>query len=279
MVLTLPSSCNIDATRLSGYRISRERLFRGSLSPNDVCLAGRAMKETIADIRGLLAKLEEEAETASEATAVQAVSGMELPEIIQDFVDLLMPSLTPYQAAIYMYLLRHSILAGGTQLVRVSRRGLQAGVIKSASGQSETASYQKIRQTLEALEEIGAIRQQGEANRDGTPYRVLLPEEIDICQQTRAARMTVSKAVEVKDTELDYYNVRENRLKVYERDAYKCQHCGKQLTRFTSTLDHVTAVSQGGDNSLSNLITSCRECNSKKNARLLGDFMADMNPA
>ena len=103
------------------------------------------MKETIAEIRGLLAKLDEEADAASEATAVRAISGMELPDIIQDFVDLLMPSLTPYQAAIYMYLIRHSILEGGTQLIRVSRRGLQTRVIKSASGKSETASYQKIR--------------------------------------------------------------------------------------------------------------------------------------
>lgn len=237
------------------------------------------MRETIAEIRGLLAKLEEEADTASEASAVQAVSGMELPEIMQDFVDLLMPSLTPYQTAIYMYLLRHSILAGGTQLVRVSRRGLQSGVVKSASGQSDKVSYQLIQETLDNLEKIGAIGKQGEPNRDGTPYRVYLPEEIEICQNARAEQTTTANALEVNEAELDYYNVRENRLKVYERDAYKCQHCGKQLTRFTSTLDHITAVSQGGDNSLSNLITSCRECNSKKNARLLGDFMADMNPA
>lgn len=88
-----------------------------------------------------------------------------------------------------------------------------------------------------------------------------------------------SPRAQVGENEVDYYNYRENRLKIYERDGYKCQHCGKQLTRFTATLDHVTAVSQGGDNSFENLITSCRECNSKKNARLLGDFMADMNPS
>ena len=27
--------------------------------------------------------------------------------------------------------------------------------------------------------------------------------------------------------ELDYYNVSENRLKIFERDAYKCKYCGK----------------------------------------------------
>ena len=34
-----------------------------------------------------------------------------------------------------------------------------------------------------------------------------------------------------------------------------------------------------GDNSFENLVTSCLDCNSKKNARLLGDFMADMSPS
>lgn len=80
-----------------------------------------------------------------------------------------------------------------------------------------------------------------------------------------------------EEIEADYYNVRENRLKVYERDAFKCQHCGKQLTRFTTTLDHIQAVASGGDNSFTNLVTACRECNSKKNSRLLGDFLADEN--
>ena len=119
----------------------------------------------------------------------------------------------------------------------------------------------------------------GEPNREGTPYRVLLPEEIEVCQRAREKLREVPKPVSVKEQDVDYYNIRENRLKIYERDNYRCQHCSKQLTRFTATLDHVTPVSKGGDNSFVNLITSCLECNSKKNARLLGDFMADMNPS
>jgi 5-methylcytosine-specific restriction endonuclease McrA len=75
--------------------------------------------------------------------------------------------------------------------------------------------------------------------------------------------------------EPDYYNIRENRLKVYERDNYERKYCGKQLTRFTATLDHITPVARGGDNGLANLITACLECNSKTNVKPVGDFMAD----
>ena len=80
------------------------------------------------------------------------------------------------------------------------------------------------------------------------------------------------------EKDVDYYNVKENRIAIYERDNYVCKHCGKQLTRFSATLDHLRPVSAGGDNSYTNLVTSCRECNSKKTSKTLGDFIADTNP-
>jgi hypothetical protein len=209
---------------------------------------------------------------------------LELPDIIKDIVDLLMPEITPYEVAIYLYLLRHSIIEKGTQYIRASTRGLQSGVVKSAYAgrgkdpDSAAASLQKVRLTLAALVEIGAVRQEGEANREGTLYRVLLPEEIPVCIKRRQERTRQTAIVPATEAEADFYNVRENRIKIYERDNYTCGHCGKQLTRFTATLDHVQPVAEGGDNSASNLLTSCLQCNSRKTSRPLGDFMADANP-
>src|SRR6266436_147781 len=80
------------------------------------------------------------------------------------------------------------------------------------------------------------------------------------------------------EAEVDFYNVRENRIKIYERDNYVCQHCGKQLTRFSATLDHLQPVSEGGRNNYNNLVTACRECNSRKSAKTIGDFIADVHP-
>jgi 5-methylcytosine-specific restriction endonuclease McrA len=64
-------------------------------------------------------------------------------------------------------------------------------------------------------------------------------------------------------------------IKVFERDGYKCRNCEKQLTRFTTTLDHVRAVAEGGDNSFDNLVTACIGCNSRKRRRTVGDFLAE----
>ncbi len=239
------------------------------------------MRDRIEQIRTLLSELESEASQAEQAGEFRALSGLELPDIICDVVDLLMPELKPYEAAFYLHFLRHSIIASGTPYVRASRRGLQSGIVKSAyagstsggkEAESGVMSYASVQQALTGLESVGAIRQEGEPNRDGTLYRILLPEEIEVCQRRRAetAKLSIKAASE---QEADFYNIRENRLKIYERDNYHCTYCGKQLTRFTATLDHITPVSEGGDNSAENLKTACLQCNSRKTSRPLGDFL------
>ena len=241
------------------------------------------MIETITQIRSLLDELEAETGTTAAAAAIRAFSALELPDIIKDVVDLLMPEVRPHEAAIYIHLLRHSIIETGIPHVRVSRRGLQEGVIKSAytgstlrgkAPASTAASFKTMQNTLGALVAIGALREEGAANRDGTLYRVMLPEEIEVCRLRREAMADRSTPVPATQLEADFYNVRENRMKIYERDGYKCQYCGSQLTRFTATLDHVRPVKDGGDNDFDNLLTACLKCNSKKNSQLLGDFVA-----
>ncbi len=104
----------------------------------------------------------------------------------------------------------------------------------------------------------------------------MLPEEIEACQQYRH-KINQENSTSAKSVDLtaDHYNVRENRLKVYEKDDYKCKYCDKQLTRFTATLDHIKPVAEGGDNGLENLVTACLDCNSRKNSKPLGDFLAE----
>ena len=56
-------------------------------------------------------------------------------------------------------------------------------------------------------------------------------------------------------------NIGVTRRRVFKRDNYKCVYCGsgKHLT-----IDHVIPKSRGGDNSWTNLVTSCSRCNSNK---------------
>jgi len=159
--------------------------------------------------------------------------------------------------------------------VRLSGNALRQGLVKSSYSVESTISQGKVREIFRALESIGALRKSGETNRDGTPYQVLTPDEIEACRKFRAERKAAEPKPDVKENELDFYNVRENRIKIFERDGYKCRYCGKQLTRFTATLDHVKPVAEGGDNSFDNLLTACLDCNSRKQKRPVGDFLAE----
>lgn len=59
------------------------------------------------------------------------------------------------------------------------------------------------------------------------------------------------------------------RLKVYDRDGYKCVYCS---SRKDLSLDHVKAESRGGETSIGNLVTACKTCNSRKKTKSLQDF-------
>jgi len=233
------------------------------------------MKKTIDEIRTLLDRLEGEAPSDDDAAFIRDFSALELPNLVNDVVDYLVPLLDPYESAFYWHCFRRSIGENGTQYVRMSNNRLRDGVVKSASGQSNKISEPKVMKSLTNLVNIGALRKEGDANRDGTLYKVLIPEEISVCREKMKANKENQQTHTADENEADFYNVRENRLKIFERDEYLCKYCDKQLTRFTATLDHITPVSEGGDNTKDNLVTACLSCNSKKNSRPVGDFIVE----
>lgn len=238
------------------------------------------MKEELDQIRELLDRLETNSTVST--LAATPFSGLELPDILRDVVDILFPLVTAYEATFYLYMLRNSIIESGSPYIRVGGRALSTivrstreGTASGGGGPVTKISDAQIKTTLDNLQNLGAIRKENEPDRKGTLYRVLLPEEIEACQQYRHKIHQAECAPKPADLSADFYNVRDNRIKVYERDDYKCKYCHKQLTRFTATLDHVTPVAEGGKNSFDNLVTACLDCNSRKNRRPLGDFLAE----
>ena len=238
------------------------------------------MNDRLEQIRKLLGELEAEMKAGAPA-GDRDFSALELPLIIQQIVDDLQPQLSPYDAAFYWFLFRHSIANDGDPHLRVSTRHLRTAVVKSAYSQADESpvSLGKVQDTLRALEGIGAIRKEGEPNRDGTLYRVLIPEEIEACRKFRAERVAAERAAlepqfKFPRSGIGDDTLRENRTKAYERDGYICRYCQKQLTRLTATLDHVKPIAEGGDNSLENLVTACLDCNAKRNKSVSGNSLA-----
>src|ERR1017187_2512105 len=149
------------------------------------------MNERLEKIRQLLSELEAEMK-AGASVSDRDFSVEELPLVIQQIVDDLQPLLTPYDAAFYWYLFRHSIAKDGNPLLRVSTRHLSKAVVRSSYSQAveNTISLGKVQETIRALESIGAIRKEGDPNRDGTLYRVMTPDEIDACLKFCSERTT-----------------------------------------------------------------------------------------
>jgi len=65
------------------------------------------------------------------------------------------------------------------------------------------------------------------------------------------------------------------RLAIYLRDGMACAWCGASVEDGTQlTLDHVVPHHHGGANSVTNLVTACKRCNSARGTRSVPAFSA-----
>lgn len=232
------------------------------------------MKEKIEQIKILLAEIENATGDDDSKQFAKNCSALELPSIVSSVVDFLHPFLTPYEIAVYWYLFNQSIVKTGEQYARASTRGMSA-IAQSASGKSDELSYGVIKKTIDALKDKEVLSVAGDTNREGTLYKISIPDEIPMCKELMSQKAKEEVAAVDTRKELDFYNVAENRKTVFERDGYKCHYCCKQLTRFSATLDHIQPVSKGGDNSFDNLITACLHCNAERGNKPVMDFIAN----
>jgi hypothetical protein len=56
------------------------------------------------------------------------------------------------------------------------------------------------------------------------------------------------------------------RFEVFKRDGFRCVYCGATPVEMPLHVDHVEPSSAGGDDSPSNLVTSCEKCNLGKSS-------------
>lgn len=59
------------------------------------------------------------------------------------------------------------------------------------------------------------------------------------------------------------------RFEVFKRDSFTCQYCGKSAPDTVLEVDHIIPVAKDGTNNITNLITSCFDCNRGKSDRTL----------
>lgn len=64
------------------------------------------------------------------------------------------------------------------------------------------------------------------------------------------------------------------RFEVFKRDSFKCQYCGESAPDVILHVDHIEPVAAGGQSDITNLVTSCLDCNLGKGARKISDQSA-----
>ena len=179
----------------------------------------------------------------------------ELDNVIKEFVDLLLPVLNPFEAVVYLFFLRHSLIEGEHQ-IRIGQRTLAKAWASPRA--AETTSRAHILRTVKGLKDKGGITI-GDTNRDGTLYGVLLPNDVPLVKE--------QLAIKSDPIEEDYFTNNEKRKELFERDDYTCFYCGERVTEKNATLDHLTPQFKGGKHTKDNLKTSCLTCNSIKSGK------------
>ena len=62
------------------------------------------------------------------------------------------------------------------------------------------------------------------------------------------------------------------------RSSGICHYCGRKFPPAELTMDHVIPVSRGGKSDRHNVVPCCKECNSRKKARLAVEDLLDSLP-
>lgn len=57
------------------------------------------------------------------------------------------------------------------------------------------------------------------------------------------------------------------RFRIFRRDKFTCQYCGRTPPAVILNADHIIAVANGGGDEETNLVTSCKECNAGKGTK------------
>lgn len=93
--------------------------------------------------------------------------------------------------------------------------------------------------------------------------------------QTNKIEPLEPKIVRVKTIEIKIRRTipKAVRLHVFKRDNFTCQYCGFKGTAETLVIDHIIPISLGGANEIDNMATACHNCNTRKGARDLSDYL------
>jgi hypothetical protein len=192
---------------------------------------------------------------------------MDVQDFFIKFQDHLAPRLDTYEQAIYLYLVRHSRLIGLEEVTigfKSARKRIACGIGVHGKPMSEGTAYDKL-QSLATKGCLEMIRTQ----TTGKQIRVLLPDEMP------GVIPGPSEAGSIDPEALDFFDIRENRVLVLERENHHCFYCLRRIDGANYVIEHVVSR-PSGNNNYRNTVAACRDCNNRKGSSLAEDFLRDL---
>jgi 5-methylcytosine-specific restriction endonuclease McrA len=188
--------------------------------------------------------------------------------VCKQFEDALAPRLRLSTAdrAVYYHLLRHSRFEGKPRLhfsmIWLARNlGLTVDTVRSA---------------LRRLVQHRALRLV-QRSKAGHVVDVRLPEEVPGARRSSAhTSATVPSPSSGNLEETDFMRTPELRQAIHAREGGVCFYCLRRIGQEMQCLDHVIPRAQLGPNSYRNLVSCCRECNSRKGERPAPGFLRSL---
>lgn len=187
-------------------------------------------------------------------------------ELFVAYQDYGAPMLDVYEQAIYLYILRHTILSGVDNAVigfKSARKKMAFGIGKAGTPPSEAVVYEKLR----GLEQKSFVKVLT-SERTGTRIQILTPYLTATQSESESEATCAPLSIE----EVDFFEVPQHRSAILQREANQCFYCMSGLTEANYVIEHVVSR-PAGSNSYRNLVAACRQCNNRKDASPADEFL------
>jgi len=119
---------------------------------------------------------------------------------------------------------------------------------------------------VKQLKQKGCLRVH-DRTKLGTTWEIVLPRQV--LGPALARRRQPRLDLDALDCSADPLA----RKAIFRRERNRCFYCLHEISGLSAVIDHVVPRTRGGDSTYRNVVASCHECNSLKNARRATDFL------
>jgi len=162
----------------------------------------------------------------------------------------------------YLLLFKRAYFEEGKRVISVKLSELGENLL---SDLGQPMSHDVVKRGVNDLVRLKIVEKRPSKPGQINEYEVKLPSEIrEVKEMIRKDTEKIEEIID--DSKDDFYTDPQKRVEIIKREDYKCFYCLCELQRNDFYLDHLLPRTRGGQNYKSNLVASCRTCNTKKNA-------------